>query len=213
MGVLLNILIKKFIQDNLIQGFLERLPMINLTKKDMLQRLIKEKSFKQGSFTLSSGKPSSYFFDLKPVLLDPKGIELIGSIFYNGIRRCKINYVGGIATGGIPIITSICIASCVSLPRIYGFYIRKTIKDHGTATLIEGNFPESGSVLLFEDVVTTGHSILNAVNTIRKRGCYVNKAFTIIDRLEGGKDNLMSYGIDLVSIFTLNDFIPQPERT
>jgi orotate phosphoribosyltransferase len=90
--------------------------------------------------------------------------------------------------------------------RIDAFFVRKEVKDHGTAKLIDGNFAAGSKVVILEDVTTTGGSAMKAVKAVRDQGGKVDKIVTIVDRLEGARENLKKEGLELVSLFTNDDF-------
>ena len=107
--------------------------------------------------------------------------------------------------GAIPIVNSVVQRSYDRKP-IPGFFVRKESKQRGTQKLIEGNLTPASSVVLVEDVTTTGGSVLRAVEAVRDLGCTVTKVVTVVDRLEGASENLSKHGIELVALFTRDDF-------
>lgn len=176
-----------------------------------LKELIMKKSFRRGNFTLASGTSTDYFFDLKPTMLDPLGSNLIAQavmtkidVLYSLCVIHRADAIGGMATGGIPIVSAICALSHLRAPPV--FFVRKEIKDHGTEKLIEGTLEAGSTVVLIEDVTTTGGSIMQAVRAVRAVGCEVHHVITIVDRLEGATENLCMEGIELHPIFIRTDF-------
>jgi orotate phosphoribosyltransferase len=107
--------------------------------------------------------------------------------------------------GAVPITAAVCAKSFPSCP-LRGFFVRKEVKEHGTQSLIEGQFDKGARVVILEDVTTTGGSTLHAATTIREAGGQVTKAITVIDRLEGARENLAAEGIALIALFTSDDF-------
>jgi len=180
-------------------------------KKKRLIELIKQKALvvnTKENFKLASGKESPYYFNMKPVVLDPEGANLIAEGMLEIITtRCKdVNYVGGMEIGGIPIVAAICVQSQNLGMPVQGFFVRKEEKKRGTKKLIEGNLEKNSNVVLVEDVTTTGESILKAVNAIRGFNCSVDIVITIVDRLEGAKENLAKDGISLIFLLTVDAF-------
>jgi orotate phosphoribosyltransferase len=176
-------------------------------KKQRLRDIIAEKSLLSGSFTLASGKASGYFFDMKKTMFDPEGASLVGELLCDLIAAdadCKA--VGGLEMGAVPIALAIAMKSNDRGRRIDAFFVRKEVKDHGTAKLIDGNFAPGSKVIVLEDVTTTGGSAMKAVKAVREQGGKVEKIVTIVDRLEGARDNLKKEGLELVSLFTNDDF-------
>ncbi len=177
-------------------------------KKQRLRDIIAEKSLLSGSFTLASGKASGYFFDMKKTMFDPEGASLVGELLCDLLAGdSEIKAVGGLEMGAVPIALAIAMKSNErGGRRIDAFFVRKEVKDHGTAKLIDGNFVPGSKVIVLEDVTTTGGSALKAVSAIRAQGGKVEKIVTIVDRLEGARDNLKKEGLELVSLFTNDDF-------
>jgi orotate phosphoribosyltransferase len=177
-------------------------------KRTRLRDIIKAKSLLTGgSFTLASGKASGYFFDMKKTMFDPEGASLVGELLYELVAAdgdCKA--VGGLELGAVPIAVAIAMKSAETKRPIDAFFVRKEVKDHGTAKLIDGNFVPGSKVIVLEDVTTTGGSAMKAVKAVRDQGGTVTKILTIVDRLEGARDNLKKEGLELVSLFTNDDF-------
>jgi orotate phosphoribosyltransferase len=173
-----------------------------------LQTIIQARSFRKGEFILASGKPSKYFFDLKPTMLDPAGSNMIADLILDKIEEIGAPFaaVGGMATGGIPLVAVVCAKSNERAFPIKGIFVRKATKDHGTEQLIEGSLRPGERVILVEDVTTTGTSIIAAVEAVRAAGAAVSHVITVVDRLEGAQENLANIGITLHALFTRKDF-------
>ncbi len=177
-------------------------------QKDRLLALITEKSFNQaedGAFELASGATSTFYFDMKPSLLDPEGAHLIGRAVLERLGTFNFDAIGGMAVGGIPIVAAVCALSWPEHP-IPAFFVRKDIKERGLRRSIEGNIADNSRVVLVEDVTTTGGSVLKAVDAVEAIGCSVVCVLTLVDRLEGAADNLAARGIPLDALFTWDDF-------
>jgi orotate phosphoribosyltransferase len=175
-------------------------------KRARLRQIIKDKSFSLGgSFTLASGAGSNFYFDMKKTMFDPEGAALIGDVLFEAIRADAVDQVGGLEIGAVPIATAVAMRSWPERP-IRAFFVRKEAKGHGTNKLIDGQYSDGGRTILFEDVTTTGGSVMKAVEAVRARGGTVAKIVTLVDRLEGAKANLAEQGIELVAIFTKDDF-------
>ena len=173
---------------------------------DKLLNLIKQKSFRRGAFTLASGATSQYFFDLKPTMLHPLGATLIAERIVRLIETYPADAVGGMALGAVPIIGAVVARSYRSEKPLPGCYVRKEVKDHGTQQLIEGLDVNGLTVILVEDVTTTGGSLLRAATAVRAAGGIVTHAITVVDRLEGGAGHLADHGITLQALLARNDF-------
>ncbi len=175
---------------------------------ERLRALIREKSFRaRGDFTLASGKPSGFFFDMKPTMLDPEGSTLLAEAFLERIADEEADHIGGVAVGAVALVAAICTRSRDSRRPRKAFFVRKEVKGHGMGKQIEGCPPAKGAeALLFEDVTTTGGSAMAAVDALREAGCEVRTVYTIVDRLEGAQARFASEGIRLVPLFTREDF-------
>ena len=159
-----------------------------------------------GSFRLSSGKVSSYYFDSKPFTLNPEGSHLVGTYFFERLISSDAQAVGGMALGAIPIVQAVTLISHLKNHPIPGFYVRDEAKTHGTQKLIEGNLPEDDSipVAIIDDVVTEGGSILKAITAVEAHGNPISDVMCVLDRDEGGRENLRSRGYELQAMFTVS---------
>jgi len=179
--------------------------------RDRLKTLIAEKCVLQGDFVLASGQHSKVFFDCKRVTLDPEGIHLIAGLLLDLIddlaRRDgrPIDAIGGPTIGADPIVGHVAglsweratqgsgSASRPALRPLRGFLVRKTTKDHGTQRAIENDIPRGSRVVIFEDVVTTGGSTLEAITRAEEAGLEVAAVVSVVDREQGGPEALARY--------------------
>ena len=174
--------------------------------RERLRRIIAERCFKKGDFTLASGKKSDVFFNLKPAMMDPEASNLLADMILQVLRREGVRSIGGLAMGAVPLVASVCTKSYPDYP-VEAFFVRKQIKDHGIMQQVDGNLSEGAEIVLLEDVVTTGGSVMIAVEAARARGCKVKCVLTVVDRMEGGRENLEKEGLRLESLFTREDFV------
>ncbi len=170
--------------------------------RELLERV---RSVLFGSFRLASGEVSDYYFDSKELTLDPEGAEFVAAQFLKKIDEEGIEVVGGTAYGAIPIVSHICLYSKVrggtSVPA---FYVRRESKGHGTDKMAEGKIPSSGArVAIVDDVVTTGRSLLDAIEAAEQQGCSVSNAFVLVDRDEGGREEVERRGYKFWALFTV----------
>ena len=158
-----------------------------------------------GDFTLSSGKRSEYYFDSKKLTLDPVGASFVAGCLVERLDAEGIRCVGGVAYGGIPIVSHIVMLTGMRGDSpIRGFYHRKDSKEHGTGASAEGQFPQQGEpVAMIEDVVTTGGSLLQSIRSAEEEGYNVTHALTLIDRDEGGREKVEAAGYKFWSLFTV----------
>jgi orotate phosphoribosyltransferase len=178
--------------------------------KARLYELIKERSLKIADkpiFKLSSGKLSRYYLDLKKVTLDPEGGNLIGNLLLEMVKPFNISAIGGLTLGADPIAYAVSLISYQKGEPIKPFVVRKEPKGHGTQRWIEGNVQPGERVVVVEDVVTTAASALKAVKACRDYGLEVVAVCAIVDRKEGGRENLEREGLKLYSLFTIDDFL------
>jgi len=171
-------------------------------RKELLE-IIDSRCLKFGKFDLASGGSSNFFFDMKKATLDPKASKLITKAILELLSRENVRYVGGLETGAIPIVSELCVQSSPERP-IFGFFVRQ--EENNRNPKIEGNLERGEKVIIVDDVTTNGGSALNAVKAVRDFGCEVEKVITIVDRLSKAKENLKENNIELISIFTKDDF-------
>jgi len=175
-------------------------------KRQELLAIISRVSLLQGrEFRLTSGGSSNFFIDLKKTMLDPEGASLLADLLFDKIKAEDVDCVGGMETGAIPIVTAVCMRSWPERP-VKGFFIRKEAKGHGTDQRVDGVLDQGSRVILFEDVTTTGRSLMRAVEQTRLFQCRILKAITVVDRLEGATENFRQAGIPFEALFTRRDF-------
>jgi orotate phosphoribosyltransferase len=175
-------------------------------KKRQLLEIIRRRSLLQNrDFTLSSGRSSNYFFDMKRTMFDPQAAPLVSDLLFERIRSEMVDCVGGLETGAIPIVALLCARSWPEKP-LRGFFVRKEPKGHGTDQRIEGLLDAGARVVVLEDVTTTGASAMQVVAAAQARGGTIVKVISVVDRLEGAAANFREAGIAFDSLFTWRDF-------
>ena len=182
------------------------MPPADAKARARLRDIIAERSLTRGQFKLASGGESNIFFDMKTTLLDPEGALLTGTLIVDMLGDEKVDAIGGLVLGACPVVSAVCMKSAERGRPIPGFYVRKEPKGRGTNKLIEGNLEPGWRVVVVEDVTTEGNSALRAVRAVREQGCTVAKVVTVVDRLQGARENLKSEGLDLAALFTRDDF-------
>ncbi|RLJ70729.1 orotate phosphoribosyltransferase [Hydrogenivirga caldilitoris] len=179
-------------------------------ERERLKALIRERSLKVADepvFKLSSGKLSRYYVDLKQITFDPEGAYLVGKLMYELVSEFNPDGVGGLTLGADPIAYAVSFVSYMDGNPIKPFVVRKEPKGHGMGRQIEGLVKEGERVAVVEDVVTTAGSSLKAVRACREAGLEVIGVFTIVDREEGGKENIEAEGLALYSLFKLSELL------
>jgi orotate phosphoribosyltransferase len=154
--------------------------------------------YRRGSFILSSGRSSSYYIDGKQVLMTPQGLRDMATYILASLQDLGLEAetVGGLTLGADPIAAAVCALSA-SLPLYHPldcFIVRKEAKKHGTASRIEGPFRKRARVILVDDVLTTGSSILSAAEAVRAAEGQIGAIFVLVDREEGGREALLGEG-------------------
>lgn len=188
-----------------------------MDERQRLKDLLLRKSYRKGTFTLTSGKTSDFYVDGKQTTLDAEGGYLCGRMLYELIRAADdpIAGVGGMTLGADPLVTAVSLVSYLDNNPIPAFIVRKEAKGHGTGNYIEGkNNLEPGAVVaLVEDVVTTGGTLLQVIERVENEGFRVGLVVTIVDRQEGGAEALATHGYPLKAVFTREQLIgkKQPE--
>ena len=171
--------------------------------KEELLGLLKENAYRKGEFKLSSGKSSEHYVNCKPVTLTGRGLTLISMMM---LEHVDTKVVAGLTLGADPLVSGVAVCSALDMRLIDALIVRKEPKGHGTGAWIEGpEFPKGTKVTVLEDVVTTGGSSIKAVDKLRDAGYVVERVVTIVDRQEGGKDAMMDAGLELCSLFTIED--------
>lgn len=172
-----------------------------------LRDIIRVNSLMKGDFTLSSGRKSSYLFQLRQTTMLPEGQSLIGQLVYEYMMRMGIDTLGGLVLGAVPVVCAAAFASHNAGQPVKAFFVRKEAKVHGAKELIDGHVDHGTEVLIIDDVTTTGKSMYQAVENLRdERGSTVKYALSVVDREEGATEELIGKGIVLASIFKKTDF-------
>jgi orotate phosphoribosyltransferase len=167
--------------------------------------LLRKLSYKEGKFTLTSGKESTFYVDCKNVALHPRGAELIGELTWKKLDPRSFGGVGGPTLGADPLATALSLAAWRTGVEVPAFIIRKEPKKHGTSQWIEGRelLKAGADLLLVEDVVTTGGSSVKAIEKARAEGFKVTKLVALLDRCEGGREALAKVGVTLTALASI----------
>ncbi len=179
----------------------------------MLERLIQmiaERSFQMSdtpSFKLASGKLSKYYVNCRLITLDPEGMHLIGNLIYDRIKDIGIDVIGGPSLGAIPIVDAVSMTAYQKGKYIKPFYVREQAKDHGIVKKIEGNIKKGERAVIVDDVITTGASTIRAIESARNEGLLVVKVITLVDREEGGREEIRRHVEDVESLVTMSTLI------
>ncbi|HAT15197.1 MAG TPA: orotate phosphoribosyltransferase [Microcoleaceae bacterium UBA10368] len=173
--------------------------------RDRLLDLLCSFAYREGDFVLSSGQKSSYYINCKPVTLHPEGALATGRLLFS-MLSADVQAVAGLTLGADPIVTAVSVVSALSDRPIPALIVRKEAKGHGTMAYIEGpTLPEGATVVVLEDVVTTGKSAMQAVERLRGAGYKVDRILALINREQGGAEFYRSVGLDFEAVFTIKD--------
>jgi len=167
--------------------------------KEFAVFLHQNNAIKFGDFTLSSGKKSSYYVDLRVVPSFPhqfrKMVKSLQALISDQIGYDNFDCLASVPTGGLVIASALAIETVKPL-----VYVRLQPKDHGTSKAIEGKIEKGAKILLVDDVATTGGSVSNAITLLNEAGAKITDAYVVINRMEGADKILQSQGVKLHSL-------------
>jgi len=174
-----------------------------------LRALLRQRSVLKGDFVLASGRRSNHYVDARKTTMSAAGQDLIGRLGLAAIREAgwQATRVGGLTMGADPVAYAIARASLDAPPVIDAFSVRKAAKQHGTGRRIEGNFAAGDSVVVVEDVITSGGSALEAVAAIREAGGIVVGVLAVVDRDEGGRAAIEQQGLPVRSLASVGELL------
>ena len=183
------------------------IPHEDMKHRDTLKALLKDRAYRKGHYTLSSGKESEHYVNCKPVTLSCEGNALLSHLMLKLVEKEAVA-VGGLTLGADPLVCGIAQKAYYKGNRhLDALIVRKNPKGYGTKEAIEGNKPRKGAVVtVLEDVTTTGGSAMVAVNALRDAGYIVNRVVAIVDRMDDHsiwEEN----NIEFKSLYTLEDII------
>ncbi len=173
-----------------------------------LIELILEVSFERREVTLTSGKKSSFYLDLRQTLMRPRGVELAGRLILDRLQSGPVvEAVGGMAVGAVPLVSAVLAAAArePACTNLLGFFVRKEKKAHGLGRQVEGGFKPGQVVALVEDTTTTGGSTLDALEIVEAAGGKVARVLCLVDRGEGASEAFAARGVRLEAIFGRSD--------
>ncbi|MCD4740540.1 orotate phosphoribosyltransferase [archaeon] len=178
----------------------------NEKKKKLAKTLYDMKAIKFGEFTLVSGKTSPYYIDLRVVPSYPEAYDYITDLYVDKIKE-ELTPNGnevlvGVPTAGVPLAS--LIAYKMKTPMAY---IRKKAKDHGTSKRVEGIIKPDQKIIVIEDLITSGKSIIGTVNDLREAGFESKEVVLLVDRLQGGPEKMKQEGVTVRPIMTVLEVV------
>ncbi|QSW99779.1 orotate phosphoribosyltransferase [Haloterrigena alkaliphila] len=171
-----------------------------MTNEALIAALREAEAVKFGEFELSHGGTSEYYVDKYLFETDPDCLEAIAAAFAERLEAD--DKLGGVALGGVPLAAATSVAAGV--PYVIA---RKQRKEYGTGNLIEGRLEEGEEVVVVEDIVTTGTSLVEAVEALREAGATVDRALVVVDREEGGRENVEDAGVEMEALVTASELL------
>ncbi len=170
--------------------------------------VLKSRSFRRAKpgepFVLASGETSDYFIDGKMTAVSPEGATLIGQVLYDKTKDDRIDAVGGLQVGAVPLVTAAVMTYRANGRDVEGFWVRDAVKDHGTKKAVEGGLKPGMRVAVVDDVFTKGGSTLKAVQAARDYGCEVVCVIALVDRLRGARELFEANGVtDYRAVFNV----------
>lgn len=179
-----------------------------MKKKQELLDLVVRHSFERRKVTLSSGKESDFYLDLRTTLMRPRGVRLAGELLLKRLGKGpRVEAVGGMVVAAVPVVSAVLAAAARDdeWRDLLGFFVRKEAKAHGLGKRIEGAFASGQTVALVEDTMTTGGSTLEALAAVEEAGGKVTRVLCVVDRGEGAAEAFAARGLTLEPLFTRAD--------
>jgi orotate phosphoribosyltransferase len=173
--------------------------------RSRLLELFKARAFSFGHFKLASGKESSYYINSKKAIFHSEAVALLAEMLWDATKDLGIQAMGGLEVGAIPMAAAAAMRYHQAGRQLEGFFVRKEAKAHGSRERIEGVLEPGMRVAVVDDVLTTGGSVLQAIEEVEKRGAVVEAVVCIVDRLEGARE-LLAARYRYIPLFTIRDF-------
>jgi orotate phosphoribosyltransferase len=173
-----------------------------MNKNTLIHSLYQIGAVKFGDFTLKSGKTSKIYLDLRQIISYPDILRLVAEAIWNQVSTKHFDLVCGVPYTALPI------ATCISLQHNISMIMRrKEKKDYGTKQSIEGAFKAGQHCLVIEDVITSGTSILETTDELEAAGLKINDLAILVDREQGGRENLQKRNYTVHAVFTLKEML------
>lgn len=193
--------------------------MDSATMRQQLLELLHQLSFRRGDFILASGARSEFYIDCRQTTLTSRGHNLVGQLMLEQIAQYvqrgfgPFSAIGGMALGAAPLVSAVSTLSAQTDTPLNGFLVRKQAKDHGTSAKVEGlaAIDKGQPVVLLEDVVTSGGSLLKAVDATLDSGLRVPLVLALVDRQQGGAKKIADRGITFKALFDLEEIAAESQ--
>ena len=169
--------------------------------------MLAERALSFGDFVLSSGERSDFYFNGKQVTLEGRGLYLVSLLVLERCAQWGVDVLGGLTLGADPIAAGVAALSGDGERPLRAFIVRKHVKDHGTGTLIEGPPLRRGDrVMVVDDVISTGASLLTAVDALAGQPVEIVATLAVVDREQGGREAIEARGLHVDALFARSDF-------
>ncbi len=178
-----------------------------MNEREELKRILIERSIRKGDFTLASGRKSNYYINGKMTTLHSRGLYLAAKLLLDGFSGMEYDAFAGPVIGADPIVGALLALSAERGLSKEGLLVRKEAKGHGTKKIVEGNIHNGLRVIILEDVVTTGGSLLKAAGAVAAEGGVIAGIRVLVDREEGAAEAISEAGYSFSSIFKVNELL------
>ena len=176
-----------------------------MANRELIEALRAADAVRFGEFELSSGRTSDYYVDKYRFETEPTCLRLIAEAFAEELD--EDDTLGGVALGAVPLAAATSVTA--DLPYVI---VRKAAKEYGTGNRIEGRLEAGEEVVVLEDIVTTGGSLVDAVEALREAGATVERALVVVDREEGGRENVEAAGVEMTALVTAAELLADADR-
>ena len=178
------------------------MPQLDARLSSLADQLLTAGCIKFGEFTLKSGLKSPLYIDLRQIIAYPKLLEQIGAAYLPLLRELKFDRIAGLPYAAIPIATAISLAG--NYPMIYP---RKEVKTYGTKAEIEGEYHAGETIVVVDDLATTGGSKFEAIEKLTGVGLVVKDVVVLVDRQSGAKESLAQAGYSMQAVLTISQLL------
>lgn len=176
-----------------------------MTNQELIDALRASGAVQFGEFELAHGGTSEYYVDKYRFETDPRSLEVVAEAFAERLE--PDDKIAGVALGAVPLATATSLVADV--PYVIA---RKQRKEYGTGNQIEGKLDEGEEVVVLEDIVTTGTSLVEAIDGVREAGATVERALVVVDREEGGRENVENAGVEMEALVTASELLADADR-